>query len=356
MLSKRHNGRITPDHEAYSKTVFDRFGYSVLEIGGYCVDNVGTVLASQVHLNNQILKDVRILRMKRIGLLATLVASSLALTACVSGDGSNDDDDSSGEEITIASVEGWSDTVSVSLLWQEVLKQEGYDAKIEYADISVAFLGVAEGDYDLYTNAWLPQNHGAYYKKYKDQMENLGAWNSDGVNTIAVNEDAPIDTLDELAEHADEFDNQIVGIEPGSGHMQWTEDKVIPKYGLDDMELVESSTAAMLAELKAKTDANKNVAVTLWQPHWAYDQFPIKTLEDTKNAYGDPQDIVTLAHKGFSKDHPEAAEWLKNFDMDLDTYNSLQAALFTDDDPDKYHERLVAWMKDNQEWVDSITE
>ena len=48
------------------------------------------------------------------------------------------------------------------------------------------------------------------------------------------------------------------------------EDDVIPTYGLEDMEFLTSSTAAMLSELKSATDKGENVVVTLWEPHRAY--------------------------------------------------------------------------------------
>ncbi|MGO1435174.1 MAG: glycine betaine ABC transporter substrate-binding protein [Canibacter sp.] len=286
--------------------------------------------------------------MKR--LLAVLAGTTLGITGCVSGDGNPEKD-----TITIAAVDGWDDTVSSSLLWKAVLEDQGYDVNIEYADVSVDFLGVSDGDYDLYLGAWLPNTHGEYFEEYGDNMENLGAWNNEAVNAIAVNEDAPIDSLDELAAHADEFDNRIIGIEPGAGLTQLVENDVIPEYGLEDFDFVTSSTPAMLAEVESKINSGENIAVTLWQPHWSYASYPLKNLEDPELALGEPEEITALAKPGFTEEFPEVAEWIKEFDMDMDVFASLQDALFSDNDPDKYEERLDAWMADNQEWVDQLT-
>lgn len=286
--------------------------------------------------------------MKR--LIAVLAVTTLGITGCVSGDGNSEKD-----AITIAAVDGWDDTVSSSLLWKAVLEDQGYDVNIEYADVSVDFLGVSDGDYDLYLGAWLPNTHGEYFEEYGDNMENLGAWNNEAVNAIAVNEDAPIDSLDELAAHADEFDNRIIGIEPGAGLTQLVENDVIPEYGLEDFDFVTSSTPAMLAEVESKINSGENIAVTLWQPHWSYASYPLKNLEDPELALGEPEEITALAKPGFTEEFPEVAEWIKEFDMDMDVFASLQDVLFSDNDPDKYEERLDAWMTDNQEWVDQLT-
>ena len=71
--------------------------------------------------------------------------------------------------------------------------------------------------------------------------------------TLAVNEDSPAQTLSDLAEMGDDYDSTIVGIEPGAGLMRLTQDSVIPTYGLEDWELIESSTPAMLGAVQSAT-------------------------------------------------------------------------------------------------------
>ncbi|MEK8228064.1 hypothetical protein NKG05_21205 [Oerskovia sp. M15] len=58
--------------------------------------------------------------------------------------------------------------------------------------------------------------HADYKEQYGDDLEDLGYWYDDAKLTIAVNEDAPIDSIDELAANADLFGNRIVGIESGA--------------------------------------------------------------------------------------------------------------------------------------------
>src|SRR5690606_11278714 len=213
-------------------------------------------------------------------LLATLAmgaVAALGLTACASDTtpGTNDDGDTgaTGDKtsLTIGVFNGWPEGEAASYLWKIILEEKGYDVTLEYADAGPVFAGLDSGDYDVALDGWLPLTHASYVEEYPDVVD-LGAWNEDAVLTLAVNEDAPITSIEELAANADAFGNKIIGIEPGAGLTQATQEQVIPSYGLEDMEFITSSTPAMLAELSAAIDAGENVVVTLWRPHWAYDE------------------------------------------------------------------------------------
>src|SRR5690606_36984755 len=193
-------------------------------------------------------------------------------------------------------------------------------------------------------------------EQYGDDLVDLGAWNEDAVLTMAVNADAPIDSLTELADHADEFGNRIIGIEPGAGLTAATQDSVIPTYGLEDMEFITSSTPAMLAELSAALDAGENVAVTLWRPHWAYDEFPIKDLADPEGTLGAEESIHSIARPGFDEDFPQLSKWLSAFQMDSELLFSLENVMYnTDEEIDDYTSVVEQWIEDNQEYVDGLT-
>ena len=191
--------------------------------------------------------------------------------------------------------------------------------------------------------------------RYGKDVTDLGAWNDDAKLTIAVNEDAPIDSLEELADNADLFDNRLIGIEPGAGLTEATQEKVIPGYGLEDMEYLTSSTAAMLSELKSRTDAGENVVVTLWTPHWAFDAFPLKDLADPQGTLGDAESIHSVSSKQFGDKFPTLEGWIKNFTMDSDQLYSLENAMFNENSDDDYEPIVAKWIEDNRDYVDSLT-
>jgi len=287
-----------------------------------------------------------------LGGIALTAATALALSGCAGGAGASASDPKS---IEIAVFNGWDEGIAASYLWQSILEDKGYDVTLTYADVAPVYQGLARGDFDLVLDTWPPTTHADYMERYGDKVEDLGAWNDDARLTIAVNEDAPIDSLDELAAASDQFGGRIIGIEPGSGLMRITGDDVVPGYGLDGLQLVESSTPAMLAELKKATDAGQNIAVTLWRPHWAYNAFPVKDLADPKGLLGDAESIHSVAATSFAQDHPEVHGWISGFSMPGDKLASLEDAMFNQYSGDDYGPVVKQWIADNQEWVDGLT-
>lgn len=281
------------------------------------------------------------------GTAALLVNGAIAATAGTASGGKG--------TITVAVFNGWDEGIAASELWKHVLAGEGYDVELVYADPAAAYTGIANGQYDLALDTWLPLTHAEYMQTYGDQLVDLGAWNDEAKLTIAVNEDAPIDSLTELAANADLFGNRLVGIEAGAGLTNVTQNDVIPGYGLGGLEFAVSSTPAMLTELQRATDAGQNIAVTLWRPHWAYNAFPVKDLEDPDGLLGEAEGIHSVASTQFGEEFPEVQRWIEAFRMDNELLYSLEDAMFNGSTGDDYAPAVAEWVAANQDYVDALT-
>nr|WP_269453730.1 glycine betaine ABC transporter substrate-binding protein [Pseudoclavibacter sp. 13-3] len=258
--------------------------------------------------------------------------------------------------VRIAVMNGWDEGIAASWLWKQELEGKGYTVQLTNVDPAAAYTGVAQGNFDLVLDTWLPETHRDYIEQYGDKMIDLGVWNDEAKLTIAVNEDAPITSLAELAANADAFDNRLIGIEPGAGLTRITKDAVIPQYGLQSMDYTTSSTTAMLTELKNATSHGQNIVVTLWKPHWAYDAFPVRDLEDPLGALGQAEQIHSFARAGLEDDDPELVGWLRNFRMDTATLASLENALFNSGvDGNDYTRPLREWSDEHSDYVDGLT-
>ena len=293
---------------------------------------------------------------KKFMTVAAIAATmALGLGACGSGSEAATLDNGDRKDVTIAVFNGWDEGIAASELWKAVLDEKGYNVTLKNADVAPVFSGLSTGDYDLTLDTWLPVTHASLLKEYGDKISELGQWNSEASLTIAVNKDAPIDSLDELAANADKFNNKIIGIEPAAGLTKATTEQVIPGYGLEKMDFVTSSTPAMLSELKTATSKGENIVVTLWRPHWAYDALPIKDLKDPKGALGAAEGIYGYSRLDFAGDYPKLDGWLKNFKMDSEKLYSLENAMFNGEKADDYTEIVKTWIGENQEYVDSLT-
>ncbi len=206
----------------------------------------------------------------------------------------------------------WSSAVASTNVVKAVLEKAGYDVTATAVSAAAMWQSVASGDADAMVAAWLPTTHAAYYRKVKDQVVNLGH-NLVGTRIgLVVPRYVNIDSISQLESHAKEFDDKIIGIDPGAGIMGKTE-QAMKAYGLKDFTLVNGSGATMTAALKDAIDNHEPIVVTGWTPHWMWARFKLKYLKDPKKVYGGAEYIDTIVRKGLKKAHPEAYRILDNF-------------------------------------------
>jgi glycine betaine/proline transport system substrate-binding protein len=312
-------------------------------------------------MNKESLKMTRSPRRRGASLLAGLVSLIVvAVTAC-SGQGSSFSGGSGGgqgggggnaKSVSISVVAGWDEDAAGSNLWKEILEQHGYTVNMQELDIASTFTGVANGQINLYLDAWLPTTHAVYWNRFQNQLEVVSTW-QEGKNTVVVpNYVSDVNSLADLKGKAAQFQGRIVGIEAGAGEMKAMREKVIPTYGLTDYNLVEGSSPAMLATLDSSIKQKQPVVVTLWQPHWAFSRYPLKVLDDPQTAFGPPDHMQIIATKGWSAANPEVAGWLKNFKMTPEQLSDLMLKI---QEAGKGNEQATAkkWIADNQQVVDS---
>ena len=288
----------------------------------------------------------------RITALASAALLSMsALAAC--GSGASDKGGEADKSVTIGMAAGWDEDIAVSHLWKHVLEEKGYDVELKELDVAPVFIGVAKGDLDLFFDTWLPVTHEDYWKQYEDKVVDLGTWYDQATLNIAVPEYMDIETIADLKGMEKELAGTITGIDSGAGLTRITKDKAMPAYDLKNFDLKTSSTPAMLAGLKKSIDEKKPIVVTLWHPHWAYSAFPIKDLKDPKGAMGEAEEIHSIASEDFAKNNSAVTDAVKEFKMDDETLANLEKVVLQDN-KDDLDAGVDAWVKDNQDFVDSM--
>ncbi|MCQ4208026.1 MULTISPECIES: ABC transporter permease/substrate binding protein [Streptomyces] len=247
----------------------------------------------------------------------------------------------------------WDEGVASTFLWKEILEQRGFDVEAKQMDAGPLYTSLAQGSTDFETDSWLPTTHAEYWKKYGKQLEDLGSWY--GPTSLELTVPAymkDVNSLEDLKGQASKFGGKVTGIEASAGMMGMLKKTVLKEYGLDkEYKVVDSSTPAMLAELKRAYAKKQPILVTLWSPHWAYSDFKLKKLKDPKGAWGKGDGVHTLSRKGFSGDNPEVAQWLKDFKMSEKQLTSLEAEI-NKAGKGNQQDAVKAWLKDNPDVVD----
>lgn len=281
---------------------------------------------------------------------ALMMAAGISMTAGVA-----QAQDSKGT-VKLAYVE-WASEVASTNVIRAVLEEQGYDVEMNSLGAAVMWQAVGTGDADAIVAAWLPTTHGDYLEQVKDEVEDLGS-NLEGTKLgLVVPAYTDIDSIEQLNDHADEFDGKIVGIDPGAGLMAQAEN-AIDDYGIDNLQLQSSSGAAMTSSLASAIQNEEDIVVTGWTPHWMFARWDLKYLDDPKKSFGEAEHINTVVNKGFEERMPEAYAILDNFHWTPDQMGEVM--LMNQEEGSDPYENAKKWVDEHPdvvaEWTDGTAE
>lgn len=292
----------------------------------------------------------------------TLIAA-LVIAVAVAGAGMASAQD---EPLRLAYVD-WSSEVASAHMVKAVIEEKlGKRVLLTEMAADEMWEAVASGEQDAMVAAWLPETHGHYYAAVKDRVTDLGP-NLEGARIgLVVPDVSPgrqtgrsgtrnrsfitIDSIEEIAEHADKFDGRILGIDREAGVMKATREAMDAYDLAPEMRLIEGSESSMTAELASAIQKKEWVVVTGWQPHWMFGRWTMRFLDDPKGIYGGEERIHTIVRPGLEEDMPEVYAFLDNFywtpdEMDqVMVWNQMRGA-------DPYRSAL-RWMQYNPERVE----
>ncbi|MBM7691346.1 glycine betaine/proline transport system substrate-binding protein [Peribacillus deserti] len=142
-------------------------------------------------------------------------------------------------------------------------------------------------------------------------------------------------------------DYKITGIDPGAGLMRLTKE-AMDEYELDEWTLTEGSSAAMMTELKKAYKKEEPIIITGWIPHWMFQKYDLKFLEDPKHVYGSGEYINTLTRKGFKQENPGAYKILDQFFW---TPQDMGEVMIDVEEGEKPEAAAAKWIKGHQDKV-----
>jgi glycine betaine/proline transport system substrate-binding protein len=260
--------------------------------------------------------------MKKILNLTLAVAIMIAVSSCGGGQKEK-------KEVFIP-YPNWSEGIAMTHLAKVFLDQKGYNVDIKPIEPGPIYASLSKGDADVFLDAWLPYTHAEYWDRFGDKIDHIGTAFPGGTTGLVVPSSNPVNSIEELNEYADKFDNEIIGIGSGAGIHKNTL-KAIEEYDLDYKQVTSSGTA-MVAALEKGINEDGWVIVTGWKPHFMWARYDIKYLEDPKGVY--PKDEMRiLARKGFTEDFPVLAKFFKNFKFKEEKLYELMDDVSNANDP-----------------------
>ena len=262
---------------------------------------------------------------------------------------------------------GWTDITATTAATTVVLDALGYETDVKVLSVPVTYTSLAEGDVDVFLGNWMPTMEGdiASYRE-AGTVDTVRA-NLEGAKyTLATNAAGAalgIATFDDIAANADALDGKIYGIEAGNDGNRLIMDMIASgAFGLseDDIEVVESSEAGMLAQVGRASDRDEPVVFLGWEPHPMNANYEMTYLEGGDDWFGPNlggATVYTNTTAGYVDACPNVGQLLQNLEFSLAMENEIMGAILNDgEDPE---DAAKAWMAANTDfvlsWLDGVT-
>ncbi|GGB96039.1 glycine/betaine ABC transporter substrate-binding protein [Marinobacterium zhoushanense] len=288
--------------------------------------------------------------------LSTLLGASLSFSALSQADECS--------TVRFSDV-GWTDITATTAITSEVLQGLGYKTKTQLLSVPVTYSSLANGDIDIFLGNWMPTMEGDI-AKYRDNgtVETLGA-NLEGAKyTLAVPKyvyDAGVHSFADIAKHADEFAGKIYGIEPGNDGNRLIQDMIdTDAFGLKAFEIVESSEAGMMSQVKRAVRRDQWIVFLGWEPHPMNANFELAYLEGGDDYFGPNYGgatVYTNVRKGYTDACPNVGTLLNNLKFSLAMENQVMGAIL--DDGKQPDAAAKEWLQANpavlDAWLEGVT-
>jgi len=283
--------------------------------------------------------------MKTLALSASLLAASFShANEC--------------ETVRFADV-GWTDITATTALSSVVLESIGYKTKTQVLSVPITYKSLENKDIDVFLGNWMPTME-ADIKPYLENgsVESIKK-NLEGAKyTLAVPKavyDAGVKTFADIAKFADKFDNRIYGIEPGNDGNRLIQSMIDKNaFGLKGFDVIESSEAGMLSQVKRQTRRNKWIVFLGWEPHPMNSNFELAYLEGGDDFFGPNlggANIHTNVRKNYTTECKNIGQFLNNLTFTLEMENEVMAAIL--DAGKKPNVAAKEWIKKNPKILDA---
>ncbi|MCG6189515.1 glycine betaine ABC transporter substrate-binding protein [Maribellus maritimus] len=245
----------------------------------------------------------------------------------------------------------WSESIAITYLSYVLLEEKmDYTVILKLTDVESAYREVAEGEADIFTDAWLPETHKTYIDEYRDEIEMVGITYPEARTGLVVPAYSSMNSISDLKN----YNQPIVGIDAGAGIMQKTK-TAIQAYSLPN-SLLELSEEKMLEQLADSIQRRKEIVITGWEPHWIFARYDLKFLDDVQNIFGQKEKIYTIAHKNLEESHPNAVRFFERMQLSEKQLNSLVYEIKISEDPVNGAKK---WIEQNEyvvnQWLKNLT-
>ncbi|TWG97158.1 glycine betaine/proline transport system substrate-binding protein [Mesorhizobium sp. J18] len=286
--------------------------------------------------------------------MATAVSSGIALAT----------EPESCQNVTFSDV-GWTDITATTATASVILEALGYTPETQVLSVPVTYASLKNGDIDVFLGNWMPTMEADIAPYREDGSVETVVTNLEGAKyTLAVpayTYEAGLKSFEDIAKFQDKLDGKIYGIEPGNDGNRLILDMIEnDKFGLKDFELVESSEAGMLSQVRRAVQSKEDVVFLGWEPHPMNANIEMEYLSGGDEVFGPNfggATVHTNVRKGFTEECPNLGKLLNNLVFSLEMENEIMGAIL--DEGKEPATAAADWLKANPDavspWLEGVT-
>jgi len=200
---------------------------------------------------------------------------------------------------------------ATAAVFQNVLERSGYSVAMKKGPHSVMYPLLAEGEFDLFVAAWLPNTHRQYWEEYNKDLTLVTPLYSDAKLFWAVPEYVPESAVRSVAdlakpEVAAKMEKTIRGPGADSGLMMRSK-TLMERYELQQAgyELAPGAAKDWIDNFNSNVQAQNWFVMPLWQPQYLNKVAKLRILEEPENILGEADTAWLVAHKSASSKIPK---------------------------------------------------
>jgi glycine betaine/proline transport system substrate-binding protein len=282
--------------------------------------------------------------LKKLKISMFLLLTFILLIGCSKGASTSFETSGEGsKDVTInMGVTPWTSTIPPTKVAKLLLEEMGYKVKETSADAGGVYTGLSNGDLDVFMDAWLPDMHANYMKRYSNKLDDTAVSYADGeLGWVIPTYVEGIESIEDIKGKEDLFGGKVYGIEEGAG-MSITSQKMIEDLGLD-LEYVASSEGGMLAQAQRLMAKEEPVLFLGWRPHPMFVNYDLKVLPSPEG-YFKTSEVHVITNKDLKEKAPEAYELLSSWKMNV---SDIEKMIVEMEENNRDAEEVA------QEWIDN---
>jgi len=211
--------------------------------------------------------------------------------------------------------------ISMSHLAKEILSQKGYVVDVETFTDGELYEALAQNKIQAIVSAWFYKSEYVIYESVKDKVDDLGSNCEQLRRGFVVPRYVDTAEISELTMYRSKFNNVLYYFE----EIPLLNELAMEANNLYDLnyDLVELSQQEIDDKLKEAVDEGQWIVFCGYIPHWIFAKYDVRFLADTKNVFGEQQEIHTLVNKDLKTENKEIYDILKGFCLYESELNDL---------------------------------